>query len=124
MAVAQPKGLEETQENDAGDRFTDFIKRLFGRTLLSCFLMWNLCMILGYSPLRLCAGSWHTVGSGKLCGDMRNGDCHPILRLGEGGVSSRACLREEGVLLSGESETSLLCGVSTFCEGLASSCVS
>jgi hypothetical protein len=99
--MAQQRGLEETQDDAAGDRFTNVIKSRAGRT--PAVLLSNVGAIHDSLLLSTKAVPWKLAhGRGKLCGDKQSRDSHPALARGEGGESSRAHLKEEGVLLSRE----------------------
>lgn len=69
MGMAQPRGLEETQDDADGDRFTNVIKSRAGRT--PAVLLSNVGAIHDYL---LCSAKDVKLahGRGKLCGDKRS----------------------------------------------------
>lgn len=124
MDMAQPRGLEETQDDAAGDRFTNVIKSRAGRT--PAVLFFNVGAIHDSLLFFTKAVPWKLAHSrGKLCGDKQSGDSHqsscPRRRRGwriqqgaSGGGGGSAAL-------PGKQKTSFLCGLSTFQEGWVSS---
>lgn len=111
------KVWKRPRKNAAEDRFTNVIKSCAGST--PAVLLSNLGATHDSAALyKGCALEVGTLRQRKVLESQEEWALSSCPLDGEEGKSSRACLRKEGVLLSGKAETSFLCGLCTFLGGV------